>query len=138
MSIEYLKGLSGGRKEMWLRENRQLVMNYFMEHGREATLERFMMEEDTLDRFLHRDEIHIDNYSKAERAVYISQTAIDMARESARRCTELEARLAALTPVVQVVYALSKALQMAAALPDPGSFVRDPEKQNGGLRDGQR
>lgn len=44
--------LNGGKKHLWLRQNRQLVLDYCRQFGKEATLERFNMRKYTLDNML--------------------------------------------------------------------------------------
>lgn len=50
--MDSLRGVSGGRKQLWLRQNHELVVQYHDAFGREATLERFVMEPGTLDKLL--------------------------------------------------------------------------------------
>lgn len=115
--MEALRGLSGGRKQLWLKKNRELVLGFLNENGPVATKQHFRMSDDTWESFLVAEQPRLDNLSKADRALMIAESAIDMARESQRKVIRLESKLHTLTPVIRVLYGLSAILKMAESLP---------------------
>jgi ABC-type methionine transport system ATPase subunit len=47
-----LANLSGGQKQMWIRQHRELILNYYWTFGEEATLRHFTLTDATLDTIL--------------------------------------------------------------------------------------
>lgn len=141
MTNEALRDLSGGKKQMWLRGNRQKVLEFYYANGEEATKKEFRLTHDTLNAFLNRPSVDYNKMTESKRALYIAQTAVDTARENTRRVFEVQEELRKIYPYVQFVYALSQLLRAAQVLPDPGETpvsmrreaLKVPEVKNGRL-----
>jgi hypothetical protein len=85
------------------------------------------MKPNTLERFLTRREVNYEKLTKSDRSLLISQTAVELARESAQRVSHCERRLDTIEPVIQVVYALSQVLRMVERLPLPTDLIGKSE-----------
>lgn len=68
--VELHKGMRGGRKQMWLREHRALVLEYLNAYGPEETIKHFNMKRSTLDSLVNRVEPwNPTPFAKAEKAL---------------------------------------------------------------------
>jgi hypothetical protein len=80
MSSPLYKGMNGGKKQLWLVQNRQQVLDYFRQHGFEATCLFYNMTSGTLESFLKRS--HVDrSISQVDRAMMMAEIAITSNRE---------------------------------------------------------
>lgn len=52
-----LSGLSGGKKQKWLTDHNQMVLDYYRQFGAVATRQQFNLEPGTLDRILARNKV---------------------------------------------------------------------------------
>lgn len=67
---EFHQGMKGGKKQLWLREHRALVLEYLNAYGTEATIKYFNMSRRTLDAFVSREEpFHPSPFAKADKAL---------------------------------------------------------------------
>jgi hypothetical protein len=123
-----IKGVRGGNKQLWLKLNRGKVLDYYHENGLKATLVEFNLRASTFERFLDRKELNLDKLTKVDRALYISKTSIEMSREASRRVSEVEGKVEAMKPVIQVVYALGQAMRMAASLSGSTDLLKSGKK----------
>jgi hypothetical protein len=64
---EFQLGTGGGTKNMWLRQNHDLVMGYYRTFGREETMLRFNLKNSTLDSLLTRHNNNLLKQSEAEK-----------------------------------------------------------------------
>ena len=92
-------GISGGRKNMWLRENWRLVTDFYHEFGFDATLKQFTMKPDTLERFLDREGIEKKDI-RLEKLNLMAQMAIEGANEARRDVRELKGEYKHFTELV--------------------------------------
>ena len=110
-------GLKGGKKQHWLRINRQIVLDYYHEHGPEKTMQRFnFRRKATFDGFLFSKAVNYDKLTIADRALMKAEVAIGGYRDSKHRLNELEARLDDIEPLAKVGYSILAA--MKRAMPD--------------------
>lgn len=74
MTYPFHKGLRGGKKQMWLRVNRDLVMRYCEQFGAEDTCEHFNMQRETLDKLYKQKNKEVP-FTKADRAMALAEIA---------------------------------------------------------------
>lgn len=115
---EAVRGLSGGAKQMFLRQNRAQVLRYYHDWGPERTCEEYRLKPVTLERLLTKGEVNYDRMAKSDKALIIAMSARDTANESRARVNELERIVLVMEPYVKAAYALSRAVQMMALLPE--------------------
>lgn len=85
-------GLSGGRKQLWLKQHRVEVMAFYSANGPEATMQQFVMKQDTLERFLNPTVRRSNTkLSKADRATIRAQIAEEGLRDVRAEVRELKA-----------------------------------------------
>lgn len=86
-------GLSGGKKQFWLRVHRREVENYYYAHGPEATMAEFGLLARTLDGFLARKskDDRINRLSDNDR--YVLRLSMEASRTVASRVRLLEDRV---------------------------------------------
>lgn len=120
-----LVGLSGGKKQFWLRVNRPAVMDFYFKHGPVATMTEFGMGQQTFERFLareHRD-IELNRLSKNDKWVF--NAAMERSRELAGRISRLEEWKAEAEPVINVGRALLDATSARLQLQSGKSLPND-------------
>lgn len=122
-------GLSGGSKQLWLRQHRSEIMTYYSEHGPEATKQQFVMKEDTFQRFLVQRQIKYGKMTKADRALAVSLTSIEMSRDNRRELSQLKQHVEALEPAYQAMVAMGIALKMTERLPGVVDFLPSGENR---------
>lgn len=95
-------GLNGGAKQFWLRHHRKEVENYYHAYGPDATLVRFNMKQDTLQRFFERasEDIRLLKLSESDR--WVLRVCKAGQRELERRVSDLEIWRSEIEPVIQV------------------------------------
>ena len=95
-------GLSGGKKQFWLRCNRKEVENFYGAFGPDDTLIRFNLKQDTLQRFFERQvrDLRLNKLSEADR--WVMRVCNEGIRECKRRLADLEDWQAKVEPVIQV------------------------------------
>jgi len=64
---ELKPGTKGGRKQLWLRQNFELVIGFYQVFGQDATLEQFNLKQSTLDSILTRYNDELLKQSEAEK-----------------------------------------------------------------------
>lgn len=89
MESRELAGLSGGKKQLWLRNNRQLILDYYREFGEAETCEKFNLKKDTLDRIINREAsrqryVSQDDFEKALTRVDIAESGVRSLRREVR------------------------------------------------------
>jgi len=89
-----LSKLSGGAKNHWLKNNRDLVLGYYEQFGREATMKQFNLRDTTLDDFLNRPEPHNSRFhsriDKADEALAMAEMAEVGVAEARKEVRELK------------------------------------------------
>lgn len=123
-------GLAGGPKQKWLREHRQEVLNYYNENGPEATMQRFRMKQFTFSNFLGKPAPDYQKFTKADRALCISEMAMDSAREANRKAAIVERQLSAMQPVIKLAYAFSAVMKMMETLPPENELKGESQALN--------
>lgn len=131
--MEHLKGLSGGQKQKWLRENRAIVLNFMKDHNDIETMQEFRMTRFTYNAFLSRnnDNVDFDKLSKADRALLISQSSNERVIDIGHEVAHLRRQLDALMPAIKLMYALSAVMRMAGSLQ---SLPADFDSKSGKLK----
>lgn len=129
MTDQRVIGLSGGGKQLWLKQHRTEVLAYLSQNGPEATREQFLLKEDTLERFLTRREVDFDKMTKADRALAVSLTSIEMSRDNKQEISQLRQRLEVIEPAYQVMLAMGVALKAIERLPGVTDFLPSEEKR---------
>lgn len=104
-------GLAGGPKQKWLREHRQEVMAYYHEHGPNSTMDRYNMRQTTLQNFFTGKPVNYEKLTKADRALAISQMAIEGTREVRHRVAEIERQYEHAAPLLQIGYGIIDAMK---------------------------
>lgn len=91
-----VQGLTGGKKQFWLRVHRREVENYLSAHGPEATMAEFGLMPRTLDGFLARKskDDRVNRLTDNDR--YVLRLSMEASRTVAGRVRELEDRVEAL------------------------------------------
>lgn len=128
MPDKRIKGLSGGSKQLWLRQHRPEVLSYLSSNGPEATMQQFAMKPDTFERFLNARVKDYGRLTKSDRALLISQSAIEIARDTRDKTRQLEDRIDRMEPAYQVMLALGVALKAVERLPGVANFL--PSEEN--------
>lgn len=106
-----VKGLVGGSKQHWLRLHRNEVLAYAGEHGADIAREYFAMNKDTFERFLAANKLGKGAHlSTSERALSISQSAIEIARENRHELYRVSERMDSLEPIAKIARALLSAV----------------------------
>lgn len=117
-SHEFLKGMKGGRKQMWLSQHRDEVLAFFSQVGELETLKEYNLQPDTLRRLMRRGERRETSDGRlpaAERSLIISQAAIEGTRELRQRVNDLEERMAHVEPMMEFGMGMAVALQKLQA-----------------------
>jgi hypothetical protein len=80
-NYDELQGLSGGKKQMWLRQHRDTILEYYEKEGAEATRERFHLKQYTLDSLLKDKRKpfapELTRYDRLELKVNMAQAALE-------------------------------------------------------------
>lgn len=84
--------MKGGTKQLWLRNNRQRVLDFYREAGKDETLIKFNMTESTFERFLGSNKEPV-YYTKADRAFIMAETARVAANECKSEVVNLRRQL---------------------------------------------
>ncbi len=121
-----VKGLSGGRKQMYLRVHRKEVMRFYQEHGPDATMSEYSMTQDTLGNFLNAESPAYETMTPSQRAIYMARMSLDSNRELGARIEELEQFKDSMLPLVMLCSAAAEFIRM---MPDTGKVLEMGEKQ---------
>jgi hypothetical protein len=95
-----LRGTSGGRKQMWLKQHRDMVLDFCATFGREATMEQFSMKGDTLDSLIDSRRQEDLSFKIADRAIVKTEQTDVRVRELSREVGELKASYTRFTEVI--------------------------------------
>ena len=76
-----LKGLSGGSKQIWIKQNKKLVVDYYNTFGSEDTCQKFCLGQETLQKILdsYEDKVFDD---RLERLALKCEIATDAGRHA--------------------------------------------------------
>ena len=96
---KFYKGMNGGEKAMWLRQNRQLVLDYYDQFGEPLTLRQFNLKPSTLDSLFKRQGIDKEDI-RHYRAEALAKIAMEGANEARRDVRELKAQFGLFTELV--------------------------------------
>ena len=122
-----VENLRGGRKQHWLRLNRQLVLDYYHQYGPEMTMQRFNIRRQlTLEAFLVGKPVEPAKLTVAEKALLKAEQAIEAYRENKHRINELEARIDDIEPLAEAGYSLLAALRKVAEIEFKHTLKVDP------------
>jgi len=97
--IKFYKGMNGGEKAMWLKQNRQLVLDYYDQFSESLTLRQFNLKPSTLDSFLKRQGLDKKD-TRYDRAEALAEIATEGANEARREVRELKAEYSLFTELV--------------------------------------
>lgn len=89
---EFLRGMKGGPKQKWIREHRDLIMDYCEAFGAEDTCKEFYMKSDTLIH-LYRDQHQEMPYTTADRALDVAKMGVAGVRELRGNLNRVEGKL---------------------------------------------
>lgn len=92
-------GMSGGKKAMWLRQNRQLVLDYYAQFSEALTLSQFNLKQSTLNSLLNREGIEKRD-TRQDRAEALAEIALESSRETKREVRELQSQYEQFTEIV--------------------------------------
>lgn len=96
------KSMSGGKKSMYLRNNRPEIMAFFEAHGERATRERYNIKKDDTWRRLLNPATNQPNprLTKADKAALRAEIAEEGLREVKREVKDLREQYAQFVPLV--------------------------------------
>lgn len=91
-NYDELEGLIGGPKQMWLRQHRDEVLEFYEKEGAEATRERFHLKQYTLDSLLKDKRKpfapELTRYDRLELKVNMAQAALEDLRAEVKQLQE--------------------------------------------------
>jgi len=96
---KFYSGMSGGKKAMWLRQNGQLVLDYYDQFGEFLTLRQFNLKPSTLDSLFKREGI-VQEDTRCDRAEALAKIAVEGANEARREVRELKSQYSQFTELV--------------------------------------
>lgn len=89
--MERVAELRGGQKAMWLRQHRNLVVEFYNEFGEDETKQRFCFTHDTLEGLLKYERRSFQpKFSTADKALLTAQIAEEGVRQCRREIEELK------------------------------------------------
>lgn len=96
---KFYSGMSGGKKAMWLRQNGQLVLDYYNQFGESLTLRQFNLKPSTLASLFEREGIEQED-TRYDRAEALAKIAIEGSNEARRDVRELKSQYSQFTELV--------------------------------------
>lgn len=125
-----VRELTGGRKQLWINQNRQLIIDYCREFGEAETCEKFNLKKDTLTRIIQREgeRYRNDALIDVERAHMLAQINDAGIRELKHEIKDLKREYSKFTESVSVQLVekfFNPLLQRVIVLPEDMNPVRD-------------
>lgn len=111
---ETLAGLSGGRKQTWLRVHRSEVIEFYAQNGVGATMFEFRLQPDTLERLLEGPEQRTDTMGRltpSERALALAEQALEADRETRHMVLDLKKQVQEVEPLLEFATGLARAMR---------------------------
>ena len=96
---KFYSGMRGGEKAMWLRQNGQLVLDYYDQFGEFLTLSQFNLKPSTLASLFNREGIGQED-TRYDRAEALAKIAMEGANEARREVRELKSQYSQFTELV--------------------------------------
>ena len=118
---ELKPGTKGGQKQLWLRQNFELVIGFHHVFGRDATLVQFNIKPSTLDSLLTRYKDSLIKQSEAERLNIKINYIVDVLNQTRNEVMGLKRDYGKFTVVVADIIAkqfLEPLLRHMLAVPD--------------------
>lgn len=135
--IDFLANITGGKKKMWLNQNRPMIIWYRSLFGDAATKELFHLTHDTLQRLIkHEPKPRNFELAKPDKALAMAGIALAEAREVKRRIVQLEEAYSTFTDTIgkqvgnDFGQAVSLLLQSSLNMPPELAASNSPDPLN--------